>query len=111
MATALSRADSGYMQEVPELRVHIVRVLQGRADAIVRDAIAVYPFAGMERVGVPHRARLAELAIQVLISAVRDSGVKTGNALVGDLGQHATANTIDIRTLFTILYHVERSAL
>ena len=88
MVTAIS-ADSRYMQEVVELRAHIARSLQGRADAIGRDALAVYPFAGMEDIAPGDRDRLSSLAVQLLIAAVRDGTIESRHALVGDLGQRA----------------------
>lgn len=99
------------MQEAAELRAHVARSLHGHADAIVRDAVAVYPFAGMENVGVDDRAHITSLALQLITHAVRDGGLPRHHGVVAELGQHAADKKIDTRLLFTIVYFVERSAL
>jgi len=99
------------MPETVELRAHVARSLHGRADAIGKDAIALYPFVGMEGIAAEDRARLADLAVQLIISAVRDGGMSSRHALVADLGQRAAEIRIGIRLLFILLYLVERSAL
>jgi len=42
----MSDADSDHMQGATDLRVHLTRSLHGRADAIVKDAVVLFPFAG-----------------------------------------------------------------
>ena len=46
------------MQDAVELRTHVARSLQARAEAIAKDTIAVYAFAGMENVALDDRAAL-----------------------------------------------------
>lgn len=111
MLTSLANADSHHMQESNELRANIARSLQGRAAAIVNDASGVYPFAGMENVAADDRARLAELAFQLLTNAVRDGVIDSHHAVVADLRQLAAQKEMGIRLLFTVVYLVERSAL
>ena len=111
MVTVVSRADSRYMQEIVELRAHIARSLQGCADAIGKDALAVYAFAGMEDLSAEDRDRFADLAVQLLIAAIRDGSIESRHALIGDLWQRAAERQLGIRLLFTVVYLVERSAL
>ena len=71
MLCGLAGTDSHHMSDVVELRTHVARSIQGRAASIVQDAAAVYPFAGLEQVATDDRARLADLAFQLLTAAVR----------------------------------------
>lgn len=99
------------MQEAAELRAHIARSLHGRAEAIVKDAVAVYPFAGMENVGADDRAQLTGLALQLITHAVRDGALTPRHGAVADLGRLAVDKKVGTRLLFTVVYFVERSAL
>lgn len=99
-----------YMQEPIELRAHFARSLHGRTAAIVKGAIGVYPFAGMENVGADERARLTDLVLQLVIAAVRDGRIDSRDVRVADLHRLATEK-VAIRPLFTVVYLVERSAL
>lgn len=100
-----------YVQEAVELRSHVARVLQGRAAAIVNEAIGVYPFAGIEHVAAEDRGRLGELAFQLLTTAVRDGELDSGYAVVGNLGRLAADKEVSTRLLFTVLYLIERATL
>lgn len=111
MLPGFAEADTDHMPDVVELRTHVARSLQGRAEAIVHDVIAVYPFAGMEHVAADDRARLADLAFQLLSAAVRDGALHAGNPLAGDLGRLGAEKQLDIRQLFSAVYLMERSAL
>ncbi|OFW36571.1 MAG: hypothetical protein A3F70_11665 [Acidobacteria bacterium RIFCSPLOWO2_12_FULL_67_14] len=99
------------MSDVVELRTHVARSIQGRAASIVQDAAAVYPFAGLEQVATDDRARLADLAFQLLTAAVRDDGLEAGHALISDLARLGAEKHLGVRQLFSAVYLMERSAL
>lgn len=99
------------MQESVELRTQVARILHGHAGEIVAEALGVYPFAGIEHVGAEDRARLGDLSLQLLITAVRDGELDAGYPVVADLGRFAAHHDVSIRLLFTAVYLTERSAL
>ena len=99
------------MQESVELRTQVARILQGHAGDIVTDALGVYPFAGIEHVGAEDRARLGDVAFQLLTTAVRDGELDAGYPVVADLGRLAVQHEVSVRLLFTVMYLMERSAL
>jgi len=106
-------ADSDHirMQEAAELRASVARALHGRDETIVKEAMGVYPFAGVEHVGAVDRARLAELAFQLISTAVRDGAIDSRHGVVTDLGRLAAEKELTTRVLFTVIYLVERAAL
>jgi diguanylate cyclase (GGDEF)-like protein len=111
MVADLPGSDSKYVQDAAELRTHLARSMQGRAEAIVKDTIAVYPYAGMESIALDDRARLADLIFQLITHAVREGTVDLRSAAVAALGQMMGEKQIDIRAAFNVAYLMERSAL
>ncbi len=99
------------MQEATELRAHVARALHGGADTIVRDATALFPFAGIEHVGADDRAPLVERTLYLLIAAVRDSTLDSGDVLVAELEHLADRAGVGVRALVAIVYLVERAAI
>ena len=111
MVTGDAGTDTDHMQEVGEPRAHVARSLHAGADAIVSDAVALYPFAGLETVGAEDRAPFAERALQLIIAAIRDGALDTGHVRVSELAALAEQKKMGARPLFTIVYLVERAAL
>jgi diguanylate cyclase (GGDEF)-like protein len=111
MVGNLPDADGDYVQDVVELRRHIVRSLQGSSEAIVKDTIAVYPFAGMESIALDHLTPLAGLIFQLITHAIRDGTLDSRTGAVAELGQMMGEKEINLRGAFNIAYLMERSAL
>lgn len=107
----LPGADRDDVQDAVELRIHVARSLQGRAEVIVKDTIAVYPFAGMEGVALHDRAHLAALIFQLITHAIRESTLDSRTATVAELRQLMGEKEIDVRMTFNVVYLMERSAL
>ena len=99
------------MQEATELRAHVARSLHGRTEAIVKDAVALFPFAGLEQVAADDRAPLAERTVHLLIAAARDTTLDAGDVLVAELAQLGERTGAGVQPLFTVVYLVERAAL
>jgi len=99
------------MQDAVELRGHVARSLHGSADSIASEAVGVYPFAGMEKVGADHRAHLTQLAVQLIIAAVRDGTLDPKHVVVSTLLQVSSERQVGVHALFTVIYLVERAAL
>lgn len=111
MVTGVSNADSDQMQGAAELSAHVARSLHGRAEAIVSDAVALFPFAGLEHVAAGDRTPLADRTLHLLLTASRDGALDAGDVLVAELAQLADRTAIGARPLFTVVYLVERAAL
>ncbi|MBI2829284.1 MAG: GGDEF domain-containing protein [Acidobacteria bacterium] len=104
-------ADSEHVQDAVELRTHVARSLQARAEAIVKDTIAVYAFAGMEGVALGDRTRFAGLLFQLITHTVREGTLDSRTATVAELGQMMGEKDIDVHVAFNVVYLMERSAL
>jgi len=111
MAEDLPGTDGDYVQDAVELRTHVARALQGRGDAIVKDTVTVYPFAGMESISADDLTPLAALIFQLITHAIRQGAIDSRTAPVAELGQMMGEKDIDHRGAFNIAYLMERSAL
>jgi len=111
MLPDLPGTDSDYVQERTELRTQVARALEQQATPIVNDAIAVFPFAGVEDADSDTSNRLADLILQLLAVATRDGEIETRSDLVGDLRLAVEAGGISVKQLFGLVYLVERAAL
>ena len=99
------------MQESPELRTQVARILQGRSNEIVAGAVGVYAFAGIDHVGAEDRERIGDLAFQLLIAAIRDGDMDPEYPVAATLGRFALDREISVRLLFTLVNVMERAAL
>ena len=99
------------MEHSVDVRTHLGRTLQARADAIVKDTISVCLFAGMERVAAEDRASLVGLIFQMLVGAVRDGTLDSRTTAVAELAQLLSDKGIDARVVFHVMYLMERTAL
>lgn len=111
MLPSFAEADSDHMADVVELRTHVARSIQGHTASIIQETIAVFPFAGMEQVAADDRARLADLAFQLLSAAVRDGALEAGHPLIGDLARLGAEKHLGVRQMYSAVYLMERSAL
>ena len=110
LAGAIS-ADSEYVDDHTELRAHIARVLGQRGPSVVNEAVAVFPFAGLEAVHADSHRALAARIVQLLAFAARDGAVDAHRQLLGELVQAAENARLGIAQLFSTVYVVERAAL
>ena len=104
-------SDSDDLHEREELRNHVARFLERKSVPIVNDAIAVFPYAGVETAEGDSHHRLAGLILQLLASAARDGELDPRNDLVADLSQAAEEARAGVAKLFGLVYVVERAAL
>jgi diguanylate cyclase (GGDEF)-like protein len=110
----LSRVDSTdteYMSDAVELRRQVARALQARGRTIVKDSIAVYPFAGLETVTAQDRVRLAESLFQLLTGTIRDGALESRSTPVVELRSFTVDKGVTVRALFELVHLMERSAL
>ncbi len=97
MVAGVPGADSDYVQDAVELRAHVARSMQGRAETITTDAMAVQAFAGMGNVAPADRTRLADVIFQLITLAVREGPLDSRSAPVADLEQLMREADIDVR--------------
>ena len=105
------QSDSDYVQEPAELRHQVARALLLRSDTIVRDSIAVFPFAGVEEVDAEFSLKLAELILRLITDAALSGQLNPRMPGVNDLRKVASEKAIGIQQLFGLVYVMERAAL
>ena len=111
MLSRTLRSDTDYVQERTELRNQVARSLEQQTAPIVNDAVAVFPFTGVQTVAADSNNRLAELILQLLAQTARDEELDPRSDLLADLCQAADDKGIGVRQLFGLVYLVERAAL
>jgi diguanylate cyclase (GGDEF)-like protein/excisionase family DNA binding protein len=99
------------VQNPIELRHQVARVLEARIEAIVGSVVAVFPFAGPQTLDADYCARLCDLAMQLLVAAVRDGRLDARNGFVADLRRLSQDRSVSIQQLFGLTYLIERTAL
>jgi diguanylate cyclase (GGDEF)-like protein len=92
-------------------RSQAARILEQHSEAILNDAIAIFPFAGAESADQARSANLADLILQLLVVAVRDAELDPRAGRVADLRQVALDFGLTVRQLFGLVYVIERAAL
>ncbi|MSO45891.1 MAG: GGDEF domain-containing protein [Acidobacteria bacterium] len=105
------QSDSDYVQEPAELRNQVARTLLLRAETIVRDSIAVFPFAGVEEVDAGFSLKLADLILKLITDAALTGQLNPRTLSVNDLRKVASEKAIGIQQLFGLVYVMERAAL
>lgn len=105
------RTDSRYVQERTELRHHVAKSLEQKALAIVSDAVAVFPFIGVETGETDLHNRLGGFILNLLAAAARDGELDPRSEIIGDLRQAAEEGHVSIKQLFGLIYLLERAAL
>jgi diguanylate cyclase (GGDEF)-like protein len=99
------------VENLPQPREQLARILEQRVDIVVNDALGVFPFAGIETLDTDHGATLGALLLQLLISATRDGELDSRGGRVADLQRLADENGLSIGQLFALAYLIERAAL
>lgn len=111
MLAGLHYTDTGYMTDVADLRKQVARSLLARGRTIIKDSIAVYPFAGLESVTTADRLRLGDSIVQLLADATRDGSLESRSTPVVEMRMFAADKGVPIRALFELVHLMERSAL
>jgi diguanylate cyclase (GGDEF)-like protein len=103
--------DSDDVPDRIELRTQVARSIEHQSSTIVTEAVAVFPFAGVDTADPDSHNRLAQLILQLLVVAARDGELDVRNELVGELRQTVEDRQITVTELFGLVYLVERAAL
>jgi diguanylate cyclase (GGDEF)-like protein len=92
-------------------RAQTARILEQHSEIILKDAVAIFPFAGAESSDRERSANLADLILQLLTTAVREGELDPRTGRVADLRQLALDFGLTVRQLFGLVYVMERAAL
>ena len=92
-------------------RAQTARILEQHSEIILKDAVAIFPFAGAESSDQERSANLADLILQLLTTAVREGELDPRTGRVADLRQLALDFGLTVRQLFGLVYVMERAAL
>jgi diguanylate cyclase (GGDEF)-like protein len=107
--SAFSDERAGPVQD--DLRFRIAAAIQDRANVLVWDTVAIFPFIGTELLEPDYCNRIGEVVVQLLIQAMREGRVDPRGEAVSDLYRIALERTLMASRLFTFVYLLERSAL
>lgn len=105
------RADTRVVPERPALRRQVGRLLEKRFEAIVGQAVGVFPYAGPQSEDANDCARLCEAALQVLVRAVETGGLDARDGFVADLRRLAQERSLGPQQLFGVIDLIEQAAL
>jgi diguanylate cyclase (GGDEF)-like protein len=111
MLGPVTSSDTEDVEERTALRHHVSRFFELHADEIVSDAVAVFPFAGVETAGGQSVNRLAGLILHLLRESVRSGSLDASSDAVGELRHAAGHARADASQLFGLVHLVERAAL
>lgn len=104
-------ADIRIVQEREDLRLQVAHRLALRTEPIVNDAVAVFPFAGTEGLAPEERSRLAGAILDVIAAAARDGDIDPRTTSVGELRQLGRDKNLSAKSIFGLVYVIERAAL
>jgi diguanylate cyclase (GGDEF)-like protein len=94
-----------------DLRRRLADLLLQRIDVVTADAVAIFPFSGVESLDADYCRRVGRRLAQLLACAVRDGRVDPRGNLVADLHRAALDRALAVDRLFTFVYLVERATL
>ena len=92
------------------LRTEIARVLQERADAIVSDSVAVFPYSGPHPLDTDYCERLGRRILQLMSAGLEGRlAVESGN--LGDVHRLVADRGLPTQQVFDFVYLMERTVL
>jgi diguanylate cyclase (GGDEF)-like protein len=104
-----SYADTGDIQD--DLRQQVSDVILERAELLVWDTVAIFPFSGTEHLEPAYCTRIGQLLVQLLALGVREGKVDSRSGMVADLHRIALERSLPVERLFTFVYLLERTVL
>jgi len=100
-----------YRETHVQERSQTARILEQHSEGILKDAVAIFPFAGAESSDHDRSANLADVMLHLLTTAVREGELDQRTGRVADLRQLAREFGLTVRQLFGLVYVMERAAL
>jgi diguanylate cyclase (GGDEF)-like protein len=91
-------------------RREIARVLRERADAIVSDSVAIFPYSGPQPLDTDYCERLGRPILQLMRATV-EGGLAAHSEILVDVLRLATDRHLPVQRLFDFVYLMERTAI
>jgi diguanylate cyclase (GGDEF)-like protein len=104
-------ADEAAARLQSDLRQQVAAALLDRSDVITSDAVAIFPYSGVESLDADYCDRLGHLLTLLLAYAVRDARVDSRSGLVADLYRAVVERMLPVDQFFSFVYFTERTAL
>ena len=101
--------DGGRMQD--DLREKISALVLERAELLVWDTVAIFPYSGTELLEPGYCNRIGQLLVQLLAAAVREGKADPRSGFVIDLHRQTLERHLAVERLFTFAYLMERTVL
>ena len=102
-------ADEAALALQHDLRQQIAAAVLDRADLISADAVAIFPYSGLETLDADYCGRLGHFLTRLLAFAVRDARVDSRGGFVADLHRIVLERMLPMDQLFTFVYFTERA--
>jgi diguanylate cyclase (GGDEF)-like protein/excisionase family DNA binding protein len=93
-----------------DVRTDIARVLLERADAIVSDSVAIFPYSGPQPLETDYCERLGRRLLQ-LMGASLEGRLAVESDNLADLQRHVADRSLPMQRLFDFVYLMERTVL
>jgi diguanylate cyclase (GGDEF)-like protein/excisionase family DNA binding protein len=93
-----------------DVRIEIARVLLERADAIVNDSVAIFPYSGPQPLETDYCERLGRRLLE-LMSASLEGRLAAESENLADLQRRVADRNLPMQRLFDFVYLMERTVL
>jgi diguanylate cyclase (GGDEF)-like protein/excisionase family DNA binding protein len=97
-------------RDAADLRAEIARVIFERADAIVNDSVALFPYSGPQPLETGYCERLGRRLLQ-LTRASLEGRLAAEAENLSDLQRHVADRSLPMQRLFDFVYLMERTVL
>lgn len=97
-------------RDAADLRAEIARVILERADAIVNDSVALFPYSGPQPLETGYCERLGRRLLQ-LTRASLEGRLAAEAENLSDLQRHVADRSLPMQRLFDFVYLMERTVL
>ena len=94
-----------------DLRDEVAQVLLERAEIIINDSIALFPFSAPQPLDSDYCGRLGQILVPLLAGAVRDGRVDSRSGGIANLQRLVAKRAVPVEGLFNFAYLTERAAL
>lgn len=97
-------------RDAADVRAEIARVILERADAIVNDSVALFPYSGPQPLETGYCERFGRRLLQ-LTSASLEGRLAAEAENLSDLQRHVADRSLPMQRLFDFVYLIERTVL
>src|SRR6185295_3750722 len=94
-----------------DLRQRIAQLLLDRLDLITADAVAIFPYTGVDSLDPDYCRRVGQQLAQLLAFAIRDGRIDPRGKFIADLHRVILDRGLSVERLFTFAYLIERTSV